>query len=285
MLNVKNLQTLLPHFRALSDANRLRLVGVLSEEPRSVESLAAELALPPETIAQHLKRLTDLHIVQVTVDGDEQVYSLAPADSGDLTELRSLSLQGDSPNDRPAQFETVLAAFRALSSERGLALVVALAEGPRRFDQLVEATGLSPQLVETHLALLGLGELVLPQQTQNGRVYTLQTDHLAALPDTMRGMTPPANQSALVAPPEDFDQKTIRDFMVEGRLKTIPSHDKKRQVILCYLAGLFEPGRQYPEREVNAILRDVYPDSASLRRYLVDSRLMARDHGVYWRLE
>jgi hypothetical protein len=39
----------------------------------------------------------------------------------------------------------------------------------------------------------------------------------------------------------------------------------------------------YPERQVNAILQEVDPDYATLRRYLVDAGLMQRDQGVYWR--
>ena len=37
--------TLLEFFKALADANRLKLIGVLAHEPRSVEDLAAALGL------------------------------------------------------------------------------------------------------------------------------------------------------------------------------------------------------------------------------------------------
>jgi hypothetical protein len=39
----------------------------------------------------------------------------------------------------------------------------------------------------------------------------------------------------------------------------------------------------YPERQVNEILQEVDPDTAMLRRYLVDAGLMQRDQGIYWR--
>jgi hypothetical protein len=68
----------------------------------------------------------------------------------------------------------------------------------------------------------------------------------------------------------------------EGRLETIPAHDRKRQVILRWLAtAWFEPGRDYPEKEVNMILALRNPDVASLRRYLVDAHYMERAAGIY----
>ena len=45
----------------------------------------------------------------------------------------------------------------------------------------------------------------------------------------------------------------------------------------------FEPGVRYDEREVNAIVGRFFNDYASLRRYLVDGKFLAREHGVYWR--
>jgi hypothetical protein len=40
---------------------------------------------------------------------------------------------------------------------------------------------------------------------------------------------------------------------------------------------------RYPEREVNALLAVWHPDTAALRRYLVDEGLLTREAGLYWR--
>ena len=84
-----------------------------------------------------------------------------------------------------------------------------------------------------------------------------------------------------------YDQKVLRDYLVDGRLKTIPTQRKKRDVILRYLAQRFEPGRLYSEKEVNAILVDYHDDVATLRRELVadNARLLTRANGVYRRVE
>jgi hypothetical protein len=49
----------------------------------------------------------------------------------------------------------------------------------------------------------------------------------------------------------------------------------------------FEPGGAWSEREMNDRLRAFSDDVASLRRGLIDTRLMSRDPagGRYWRTE
>lgn len=69
----------------------------------------------------------------------------------------------------------------------------------------------------------------------------------------------------------------------EGRLVAIPVQRKKRLAILRWLVEDFQPGRRYPEAEVNRVITRRHPDFAALRRYLVDEELMQRRRGIYWR--
>ena len=68
-----------------------------------------------------------------------------------------------------------------------------------------------------------------------------------------------------------------------GRLVAIPVQRKKRMAVLRWLVEDFQPGRLYPEAEVNVVLARRHQDVWALRRYLVDEELMQRNHGVYWR--
>jgi hypothetical protein len=54
-------------------------------------------------------------------------------------------------------------------------------------------------------------------------------------------------------------------------------------VVLDYLAHSFDPGRRYPEAEVNRELAVWHEDVAALRRHLVDEEFPARERGIYWR--
>lgn len=69
----------------------------------------------------------------------------------------------------------------------------------------------------------------------------------------------------------------------DGRIGYLPEKFEKRMIVLEEVAQRFEPGTRYAEAEVNLVLRELYPDYAALRRYLVDSALLSRDGGYYWR--
>jgi hypothetical protein len=81
-----------------------------------------------------------------------------------------------------------------------------------------------------------------------------------------------------------MDQRVLRNFMTDdGHLRTIPSKQSKLLVVLDRLAQEFEPGRTYPEAEVNEILQRFHPDFAALRRYLLENSFLTREDNVYWR--
>jgi hypothetical protein len=80
------------------------------------------------------------------------------------------------------------------------------------------------------------------------------------------------------------EERVLRNFLSEdGALHTIPAKHSKLLVVLDRLAQEFEPGRTYPEAEVNEVLGRFHPDVAALRRYLVENGFMTREDSVYWR--
>ena len=81
--------------------------------------------------------------------------------------------------------------------------------------------------------------------------------------------------------PDDAD--VLGRFVQDGRLVIVPTRRSKLLVVLDHLAQEFEPGRTYPEPEVNGVLLRFHDDVAALRRYLVDEGFLSRDGGVYWR--
>jgi hypothetical protein len=78
-------------------------------------------------------------------------------------------------------------------------------------------------------------------------------------------------------------QDVVGRFVQDGRLAIMPTKRAKRLLVLDHIALSFEPGRSYPEAEVNEILLGFHDDYAALRRYLVDELFLTRDAGVYRR--
>ena len=67
---------LLTFFKALADANRLKIVGLLAQQPYSVEQLAAMLHLRPSTVSHHLSKLSEAGLVSGHTESYYNVYEL-----------------------------------------------------------------------------------------------------------------------------------------------------------------------------------------------------------------
>ncbi len=66
-------------FKALADGNRLKIVGLLAQQPYSVEELSALVKLSPATISHHLAKLTEAGLVSARAQSYYNVYQLDKA--------------------------------------------------------------------------------------------------------------------------------------------------------------------------------------------------------------
>lgn len=69
-------EELVAFFKALADANRLKIVGLLAQQPYSVEQLAAILDLRPSTVSHHLSKLAQVGLVSARAESYYNVYQL-----------------------------------------------------------------------------------------------------------------------------------------------------------------------------------------------------------------
>jgi hypothetical protein len=161
-----------------------------------------------------------------------------------------------------------------------LRVVAAVALGATTLAEVAERAGLEPRAAARALSRLVAGGLL---DGEAGKGYRVRTEALR------RAAIPPPDKASQDEEPEDA---VLRRFISKGRLLAVPAARGKRLVVLDHLAGLFEPGRRYPEPEVNELLKRYHPDYAMLRRYLVDDGFLDREDEtaagspsvkVYWR--
>jgi hypothetical protein len=162
-----------------------------------------------------------------------------------------------------------------------LKALAAVALGAGTVAEVAERAGLEPRAAARAINQLVAGGLL---EGEAAKGYEVRTAVLRAA-----ARRPAAGQ-------EDGGSQVsevVGRFVRGGRLVAIPAARGKRLAVLNHLAGLFEPGRRYPEREVNEILRAWHSDYAMLRRYLVDDGFLdradepapsgSRSEKVYWR--
>lgn len=114
MNNEEQQTTLLEFFKALADANRLKIVGFLAQRTYTVGELAQALKLSISTTSNHLAYLSRAGLVSARPRGHYSVYSL---ETGALQEMARRLLQPETlpplsqVEDTPAYDRKVLVAF------------------------------------------------------------------------------------------------------------------------------------------------------------------------------
>jgi DNA-binding HxlR family transcriptional regulator len=182
------------------------------------------------------------------------------------------------------QFDTLLQFFKVLGNESRLKILGLLANDERTVGELAALLALREPTVSHHLAAMKELGLIDGRAEGNNRIYWLNTRFLEGL---SRNIFSRSHLAKLVEEESGnaWEDKVLRYYLEDGRLKRIPSKQKKRYVILKWLVGKFETDRQYHELELNSLLKEYHPDCAALRRYMVENHLMARDNSnMYWRL-
>lgn len=172
------------------------------------------------------------------------------------------------------------ALFRALAHPARLTLLRLTWTQALTGEHLARLVNLAPATVSHHLAALTEAGLMTAQRDGHHRLFRANA---AALEVTLSALV--QGQVAVPPPADPYDARVLRAFLKDGKLSGIPAQRKKRDVILRYLASLFEVGRQFPESEVNTVLGECHPDFFTLRRELVGAGLLQREKGVYWRPE
>jgi DNA-binding transcriptional ArsR family regulator len=75
-MSEQDLSTLLQFFKALANESRLKLVGAIAQQERSVEELASILDLKEPTVSHHLSKLKELQLVNMRAEGNTHYYRL-----------------------------------------------------------------------------------------------------------------------------------------------------------------------------------------------------------------
>jgi predicted transcriptional regulator len=181
--------------------------------------------------------------------------------------------------------QRIIVLLQSLADANRLKMVGLLAGKPQTVEQMAAILDLSPSTVSHHLSRLSEAGLVSARAESYYNLYELNVPVLEAMSKRLLGSE---NLVALAGDMDlnAFDRKTVSDYLLpDGRLKTIPAQRKKLEAVLRHVVQSFEPGKRYPEKKVNEILKHFHEDTASLRRELVGYHLMMRQSGEYWRTD
>ena len=174
--------------------------------------------------------------------------------------------------------------FKALADSNRLKIVGLLAQQDLSGEQLAAMLELQPSTVSHHLSRLSKTGLVTARAESYYNIYSLNVEVLQGLSERLLAQGTFEDVTANVDL-DAYDRKVIQTFVGgDGRIRQFPSQWKKMKVLLRYVVKVFEPGIEYTEKQVNALLSQFNDDTATLRRELVEEGLLAREGGggKYW---
>jgi hypothetical protein len=171
--------------------------------------------------------------------------------------------------------------FKALGHPARLLMLNLIQQKPRHGEELAAILNLKPATISHHLAKLAEARLLTSTKDQYYQMFSLVGDVLKKPLGEIIQMPQPSLTNEVE--PDAYKQKVLNTYLKHGRLTRLPAQLKKMQVILELIVQEFEPEREYTEKEVNFILLDFHEDVATLRRSLIEHKLMTRSRSIYRR--
>lgn len=175
----------------------------------------------------------------------------------------------------------ILDFVKAMASAERLRVIGALVRGCATQAEIAEQLHVPVREVFQHLSYLAHVGVV--RETEG--VYELDEKAVESLArGQFEGKRP---QFEPKEEKQEDARKVLKTFLhADGTLKQLPPMGNKLLIILNFIVDAFAFDTNYTEKEVNAILRRFHVDTAALRRYMIDYKLMARegDGTKYWRI-
>ena len=169
---------------------------------------------------------------------------------------------------------------KALSHADRLRVVGVLARKAASVKEISETLGMPFREVVQHVAMLSQAGVILEQEG----AWTIDSLNMEKLSRIQF-----EGQREAYSPAPDLRDKARKVLTAylnrDGTIRQIPAQEEKLRIILDYILQAFTPGVIYTEKEVNMIVRRFHLDTASIRRDMIDRKMLERksDGSQYWR--
>ncbi|MGW8956077.1 DUF2087 domain-containing protein [Paenibacillus sp. NPDC055715] len=182
------------------------------------------------------------------------------------------------------QLDKMVNYHKALADPTRMRILLLLSRGEMHGQALAEKLNLSQPTVTHHASKLREAGLIKERRDKNTVYFTLNPklirQHAEA---TVRFIFEKGEgEEEMSEVNETLEATVLRNFFSkDGKLRQIPSQYKKKLIVLQMLAEKLEPGRVYPERELNEWIKQYHEDFATIRRELIMHQFMYREREMY----
>lgn len=179
------------------------------------------------------------------------------------------------------QIDRLVAFHKTLGDQNRIQIISMLRHGPLHGQAIAGKLGLTPATVSYHVTRLREIDVIYQRRDKNTIYFHLNEKKLAYMAEAILRI---GGDDAMNKQQVDWSekQKVIRNFFSkDGRLQTIPAQRKKKLIILEHMVDRLEFGKKYPEKDINAFIKQFHDDYATIRREWIMCHFMRRNDGIY----
>ncbi|MEC0183293.1 metalloregulator ArsR/SmtB family transcription factor [Paenibacillus peoriae] len=182
------------------------------------------------------------------------------------------------------QLDKMVNYHKALADPTRMRILLLLSRGEMHGQALAKKLNLSQPTVTHHASKLREAGLIKERRDKNTVYFTLNPELIRQHAEaTVRFIFEKGEgEEEMSELNETMEATVLRNFFAkDGKLRQIPAQYKKKLIVLQMLAEKLEPGRVYPERELNKWIKQYHDDFATIRRELIMHQFMYREREMY----
>lgn len=153
--------------------------------------------------------------------------------------------------------------LKVLADESRLKIIGILLKKDSYSEYLAYKLNLSTPTVTYHMNKLKKAGIVKATKIQHYIIYSLNYDVMNMSIEAL------IKSATTVDDTRTYEEKVIESFFEYGKLKQIPAQQKKREIVMAYIASKFELNKIYSELEVVAALLKIHDDYIAIKRDLI----------------
>lgn len=181
------------------------------------------------------------------------------------------------------QLSKQVAFHKTMGDPTRIKIVYLLASESLHVGAIAGKLGLTAPTISHHLTKLKECNLVYSRKEKNTVYYYLNKKVLSHHGNVLHQFAQGEEGESVMS--ENLlkeKQKVMNNFLEKnGRIKTIPSQQKKKLFILEHMVEGLKVGEKYKEKDLNEYIQQFHEDFATLRREFIIHQFMYRENSIY----
>ncbi|MFC7784612.1 metalloregulator ArsR/SmtB family transcription factor [Rossellomorea sp. GCM10028870] len=181
------------------------------------------------------------------------------------------------------QLSKQVAFHKTMGDATRIKIVYLLASESLHVGAIAGKLGLTAPTISHHLTKLKECNLVYSRREKNTVYYYLNKKVLSHHGNVLHQFAQEEEGENVMSEKLLKEKQKVKNNFLEknGRIKNIPSQQKKKLFILEHMVEGLKVGEKYKEKDLNEYIQQFHEDFATLRREFIIHQFMYRENGIY----